>query len=148
MVSDCVFLQRIIFRCIESFNHLLYLDSDLDFSQEVHVRLGIAHKNLGNFDKAAKHFSSAFDDVRNTQLFTKPEIKFHIAHCFDASGDLKTAFEEYKTLRDDPLVKKDPKLLANVCRALGKSSSYLSRPNFVWVKTTFLIKMAFNKRPN
>ncbi|KAE9551528.1 hypothetical protein FO519_005258 [Halicephalobus sp. NKZ332] len=104
--------------CIEAFNHLLYLDSDLEVSQEIQVRLGIAQKNIGNFEKAAKHLTSAFDDLRNTPLFSKPEIKFHIAHCFDAAGDLKTAFEEYRSLKEDPAVQKDPKLLANVCRAL------------------------------
>ena len=119
---SCIY---IFFRCIEAFNHLLYLDSDLEVSQEIQVRLGIAHKNVGNFEKAAKHLTSAFDDLRNTPLFSKPEIKFHIAHCFDAAGDLKTAFEEYRSLKEDPTVQKDPKLLANVCRALGEFNFFI-----------------------
>uniref|UniRef100_A0AC35ERM3 Uncharacterized protein n=1 Tax=Panagrolaimus sp. PS1159 TaxID=55785 RepID=A0AC35ERM3_9BILA len=107
-------------KCIEAFNHYLYCEIGGEVSKEVHVRLGIVHKICGDFEKSRKHFCCALDDLRKTPLFSESEIRFHIAHCFDAAGDSKAAFEEYTKLKSDPIVQQDKRLLANVFRALGK----------------------------
>uniref|UniRef100_A0A7E4UU74 JmjC domain-containing protein n=1 Tax=Panagrellus redivivus TaxID=6233 RepID=A0A7E4UU74_PANRE len=110
---------RALNACIEAFTTLLYIERDIEVAVEIHVRLGIAFKCLGNIALARQHFHRALDDAQDSLLFSKAEIRFHIAHCTDAEGNHKAAIEEYKQLERDSAIQREPKILAHVYRSLG-----------------------------
>ncbi|KRX37258.1 Lysine-specific demethylase 6A, partial [Trichinella murrelli] len=101
----------------EVFQRLLYLFPNFCKAAEVNIRLGLAFKALHSFDLAIKNLRLAFVDP-NPTIFSKAEIRFHIAHCIELKGDLKKAHSEYQSLLQSSQVV-SPVLRASLLRQLG-----------------------------
>ncbi|KRZ41862.1 Lysine-specific demethylase 6A, partial [Trichinella pseudospiralis] len=101
----------------EIFQRLLYLFPNFCKAAEVNIRLGLAFKALHSFDLAIKNLRLAFVDP-NPTIFSKAEIRFHIAHCIELKGDLKKAHSEYQSLLQSSQVV-SPVLRASLLRQLG-----------------------------
>ncbi|OUC42859.1 tetratricopeptide repeat protein [Trichinella nativa] len=102
----------------EVFQRLLYLFPNFCKAAEVNIRLGLAFKALHSFDLAIKNLRLAFVDP-NPTIFSKAEIRFHIAHCIELKGDLKKAHSEYQSLLQSSQVV-SPILRASLLRQLGE----------------------------
>lgn len=89
------------FRTIHLFNQLTYNFPHSPRSSEVHARLGIVNKALGNYQQAHRHLRIAANDAKDFNLCPRYLLKFHIAHCFELFGEYPRARQEYKRLLDE-----------------------------------------------
>uniref|UniRef100_A0A915CZR9 Uncharacterized protein n=1 Tax=Ditylenchus dipsaci TaxID=166011 RepID=A0A915CZR9_9BILA len=109
-------------KCHRSFLPATFCHPYTEVSHEAHARLGIAFKCLENFSQSLKHLLIALDDSKESPLLPKYQIRFHIAHCYDGSGDFRRAIEEYRRLVADHekgLFRLPTHLLAAVFRQQG-----------------------------
>ncbi|XP_054932575.1 lysine-specific demethylase 6A isoform X2 [Dermacentor andersoni] len=82
---------------IKAFRQVLYIDPGFSRSNEIHLRLGLMFKVIADYESALKHFQLAQSDSRQS-TFTKPEVRFHIAHVLEVQGKYKQAKEAYEQL--------------------------------------------------
>uniref|UniRef100_A0A183CGM8 JmjC domain-containing protein n=1 Tax=Globodera pallida TaxID=36090 RepID=A0A183CGM8_GLOPA len=113
---------RVLKPVIELFCQLLFSHPHTANSilADVHARLGLSFKSVDNISLALKHLTIAFEDGQEESAFPKHFLRFQIAHCFDISGDVRKAVEEYRKLIDDSAVAKfGNQLLAAIYCRLG-----------------------------
>ncbi|KAI1709800.1 jmjC domain, hydroxylase domain-containing protein [Ditylenchus destructor] len=111
-----------VLSAIETFCQLLFCHPYTPVATEAHGRLGIAFKCLENFPQSLKHLLIALDDHKESSLLPKYQIRFHIAHCYDGSGDFRRAVEEYRRLitdHDKGVLKLPVQVQTAVFRQLG-----------------------------
>lgn len=82
---------------IKAFRQVLYIDPGFSRANEIHLRLGLMFKAIADYESALKHFQLAQSDSRPS-TFTKPEVRFHIAHVLEVQGKYKQAKEAYEQL--------------------------------------------------
>ncbi|ELT93483.1 hypothetical protein CAPTEDRAFT_177190 [Capitella teleta] len=100
----------------KAFQDLLYKHPGFSHSAEVHFRLGLIHKALGDHTSSLKHFRLALSDSGPCTQ-TKSDLKFLINHVYEIQGKYKTAKEGYEQLLESPDL---PSLVrANALRQLG-----------------------------
>ncbi|XP_034943384.1 histone demethylase UTY [Chelonus insularis] len=102
---------------VKAFQQVLWVDPSFPRACEVHLRLGLMLKVLSDFDAALKHLTLAFIDASTPALFSKLEIKFHIAHLYEVQGKYRLAKEHYETLLKEKSLPSH--LKADICRQLG-----------------------------
>jgi len=67
----------LIFRSIQFFQKLLYINPNYQRANEVHLRLGLMYKVFNEWETALKHLKHAYSDV-SLSTFSKLESKIFI----------------------------------------------------------------------
>ena len=100
-----------------AFQQVLYADSGFSRANEVHIRLGLIAKIENEFDTSLKHFKMAQVDVSPCS-FSELEMRFHLAHLHEVTGDSAHAKAAYEQLLNDSQ-NLPQSLRADIYRQLG-----------------------------
>ncbi|KAH0548799.1 hypothetical protein KQX54_002467 [Cotesia glomerata] len=110
-------MQQALRKAVKSLQKVLWVDPSFSRACEVHVRLGLSHKVLSDFDAALKHLTLALIDASTPASFTKLEIRFHIAHLYEVQSKYRLAKEHYEGLLKEKNL--STHLQSDICRQLG-----------------------------
>ncbi|UJR27393.1 hypothetical protein I4U23_008683 [Adineta vaga] len=103
---------------IRAYQQVLYLDSQFVRRSDVHLRLGLIYKQLGDYSTSLKHFQRALGDSTSTCSLTRPELSYLIGFVYEQQGHLTEAENLYEKLlqQHDTL---PTKLKGKILRQLG-----------------------------
>ncbi|CAF0758820.1 unnamed protein product [Adineta ricciae] len=103
---------------IRAYQQVLYLDSQFIRRSDVHLRLGLIYKQLGDYSTSLKHFQRALGDSTSTCSLTRSELSCLIGFVYEQQGHLTEAESLYeKLLQQQDIV--PAKLKGKILRQLG-----------------------------
>lgn len=106
------------YSAIRAYQQVLYLDSQFVRRSDVHLRLGLIYKKLGDYSSSLKYFQRALNDSTSTCSLTRSELQYLIGFVHEQQGHLTEAENVYeKLLQQQDVV--GTKLEAKVLRQIG-----------------------------
>jgi len=102
---------------IRAYQQVLYIDSQFSRRNDVHLRLGLIYKQLGDYSLALKHFQRALNDTTSSCCLSRSELSYLIGFIHEQQGHLTEAENQYEKLIQQDLM--PTKLDGKILRQLG-----------------------------
>ena len=130
-------LSSIVQSAIHAYQQVLYIDSQFPRRSDIHLRLGLIYKQLGDYSSSLRHLQRALSDSTSTCSLTRSELSYLIGFVYEQQGHLTEAENLYeKLLQQQELA--GTKLEAKVLRQLGWLYFYAPMNNNVNVENATL----------
>jgi lysine-specific demethylase 6A len=118
VLNDPAVLISLFSSAIRAYQQVLYIDSQFTRRADVHLRLALLFKQLGDYSSSLKHFQRALGDSTSICSLTRSELSYLIAFVHEQQGNLTEAEALYEKLLQQSDVA-TTKLESKALRQLG-----------------------------